>query len=320
MHCFDHERYDDKDNQYLREEIRMALNLLYEHIDIKPTTLYPPWNKSSAALEEVAFEFGLTVSTEKVSLSTYLKSSMTTGIVNWHSWSEEICDLEAALIKSSRPLQIKVVTANIGNIDNVTPPPSQTALAEMYLFTEHNLPYPLPNLDARTQSKYIKLQPHRYLKDFDLFIFINGRVSITSPDFIKYITAAIEKKDMLFLTHYERKNVVEELNFIIDKIKEGNEYLTSRYAHQQLDKELEFYLSDTEFSQHGMFEYPLIEGAVIALWNTKKNREFLDDMWRLSLEFSNFDQCMFSYCQWKHKMNVKYIEYESKYFKVGKHK
>lgn len=64
----------------------------------KPTTLYPPWNKSNYTVNRLARENGLMLSCDKISLSQYLRG-VKGDVINFHSWSPECNDLEAALIK-----------------------------------------------------------------------------------------------------------------------------------------------------------------------------------------------------------------------------
>ncbi len=320
-HGWNHVDYRQLDEGSIINHIVKCKLKLLEVFGVVPTHFAPPWNWTSPTLEKVCEKYGMKVSHEKISLLQYLKSSTTDALINIHHWSDECDDLEDALKKSSRKkLRIALVTTNIGDIDNVIPIPAQTVDFDYHCYTEHNLPFPLPNLDNRTQSKYIKLQMQRFLPDYDLYIHLNGRVSVTAPDFIQFVLDNIEQKDMLCCKHYERKTVFEEMEFILTKIKEGNKYLTTRYAHQKMEDELEFYWNDFGFSQKGATDYPLAEVCFLAYWNFDKNRKLMNEWWARSIEFSNFDQCMLSYMQYKFKSNVGYIDFNNEYFKAGKHK
>jgi hypothetical protein len=62
-----------------------------------PTTFYPPWNKSNSEVEELCKEFGLTVSTDKVSLSQFC-NGIQKPVINFHFWADECIDLERAML------------------------------------------------------------------------------------------------------------------------------------------------------------------------------------------------------------------------------
>lgn len=218
-------------------------------------------------------------------------------------------------------VKIALVSANIGGIDNDLEIPAQTIPCDIVKYTENNLPFPLPNLDNRTKARYIKTQLHRFLPDYDFFIWLDARVEITSPNFVETMLQSAEKKDMVCTLHNQRENVIQEMEFIINQIYvEHNAYLKERYEHQAMDLEYEFYLKDKEYTQKGVFEYPLVASGIFGMWNTKENNEFCNEWWQRCLEFSNFDQAFFCYLHFKFKKSVKYLNYQNNYFKVGKHK
>lgn len=218
--------------------------------------------------------------------------------------------------------KIAIVSANIGGIDEESQIPAQQSInVDWHYYTENNLPFPLPNLDNRTKARYIKTQLHRFLPGYDLFIWIDARVQITSPQFAETMLKLAENKDMVCTLHNQRDNLIQEMEFIISEIYvEHKAYLKERYEHQAMDLEYEFYLKDKEYIEKGMFEYPLVASGIFAIWNNNANNEFCNEWWRRCLEFSNFDQSFFCYLHYKFKKSIKYINYQNPYFKVGKHK
>lgn len=85
------------DIKRLYDELPQAIKIIETHFK-KPHTLYPPWNQSNIFVEKAAMTFGLKVSNKKISLSQYLKG-VRGEVINFHYWSEECNDLEAALKK-----------------------------------------------------------------------------------------------------------------------------------------------------------------------------------------------------------------------------
>lgn len=96
LHCHEHIDYS-KDLQKLHENIPKAVEIATKLFS-KPTILYPPWNASSVGVERIAWRNGLRVSTNKISLSQYLKG-VKGDVVNFHYWSDECELLEEALKK-----------------------------------------------------------------------------------------------------------------------------------------------------------------------------------------------------------------------------
>lgn len=210
-----------------------------------------------------------------------------------------------------------LLTCNIGGIDEVIKPITQSVHADYFCYTDAVLPYPLPNLGDRMKGKYLKMNAHRFLGNYDNFIWIDGRVEVISPDFVKYITSFLEEYDVVIPFHYERSDVFEEISFIKNQMKEGNEYLISRYKNEPFEAEMDFYFSE-EFPPH----YPLYACTVFARRNEEKVNRAFAQWWMRTLEFTCFDQCMFSYIAWAYELRVRAIPYDEllKYVSVNKHK
>lgn len=218
-------------------------------------------------------------------------------------------------------MKIALCTASIGEIDEVIKPVEQSVEYDYFCYTDSNLPFPLPNMDNRTKSKYIKIMTHRFLPDYDIYIWIDGRVEVIDKDFIKKIITPIinNESEYVNILHTHRKSVYEEMDYIIGHIKSGQGYLTSRYAHQKMEKEMEFYRSN------GMPEdYPLYSSGIFARKNNRLH-VFFEEWFLRSMEFSNFDQSMYSYVAYKLGIQIKSfswdeVEGDGKWFKLNKHK
>jgi hypothetical protein len=210
-----------------------------------------------------------------------------------------------------------VLTCNIGGIDDLKPMVNQIAPTCYFAFTEKNLPLPLPNLNDRLKGKYLKINTHRFLPEYSNYIWIDGRVEVLSMDFVRMMSEHLKNHDVVICTHDQRSNVYEEIHFIQDLMKQGNKYLLARYKEEPFEEELDFYRSE------GLPEdYPLYACTVFARRNDAKVNFAFSDWFLRSLEFTCFDQCMFSYIVWRYNLKVKALPYEEllKYVTIGKHK
>lgn len=99
IHCWEHVSLPDLADEQLRIHFAACLRTFKLCGFDRPTTIYPPWNKNSWQLRSIASEFNLTVSSEKVSLSYYLKhkGNVTPSVINFHHWDEECEDLPLVL-------------------------------------------------------------------------------------------------------------------------------------------------------------------------------------------------------------------------------
>lgn len=96
IHCWEH--IDLTTISHLRTHLKWCLSMFKRCGLKRPTTLYCPWNKSSHSVVAAAATFNITVSTEKISLSGYLKCQ-TGKVINFHSWSDEMIDLPEVIKK-----------------------------------------------------------------------------------------------------------------------------------------------------------------------------------------------------------------------------
>jgi peptidoglycan/xylan/chitin deacetylase (PgdA/CDA1 family) len=96
VHCWEHTDLTAAGGDDLWRCKETLLNLF----GVVATTLYPPWNKTSDLVVSFAENAGLTVSTEKITLSQYVRvmGQVKEEVVNFHYWADfEVILLEPAL-------------------------------------------------------------------------------------------------------------------------------------------------------------------------------------------------------------------------------
>lgn len=205
-----------------------------------------------------------------------------------------------------------IITCNIGSLDEIYPPEKQGVDYEYYYYHENNLPFPLPDLNNRMKGKYLKTQTHRFLGN-DIFIWIDGSVEIIHEDFVKACIDALQDCDIVTTLHTQRTSVYQELEYIIDRMKEGDKYLLKRYARAPFYLEYEFY------KKQGLPKtFPLYGCYFFARRNNSFVNKVFDQWWEMILRYSNFDQSQFSFIAWKNKVKINTIEVE-KYLVRHKH-
>jgi len=216
-------------------------------------------------------------------------------------------------------MKVALITANLGNIDediHLDQIVKQDYEFSFFNFHLNSLPFPLPNLDNRTKARYLKIMTHRFLPEYDVYVWIDGRIKIISELFISTFVKHLEnKKEFVVITHPKRKSIYEEIEFILHQMNSGEHYLIGRYGHQELRKELEFYKSELYPNEN----VPLFSSGVLGRLNNEKVNKACDEWFLRSIEFSNFDQAMLSYIIWKHELTSKHLLYENWLFAVMEH-
>ena len=211
-------------------------------------------------------------------------------------------------------MKIAVLTASIGEIDKPKPLVEQSVSFDYFNFNLNNLPFPLPNLNNRLKGKYLKTLSHRILPNYDIYIWIDGNVEVTSSKFVERMSDLLKKSEVAIATHPDRNNVYDELNFILDAIKHKVPYLTVRYENEPLAEELLFF-EKNNFPKN----YPLYACRVFARKNTNKVNNAFNDWWLRCLEFTNFDQTMFSYIAKTNKLKLSTFPYTELETYITKH-
>lgn len=186
-------------------------------------------------------------------------------------------------------MKVAILTASIGNFDEIKGIPRQTIDVDYYAYFDNNLPYPLPNLNNRLKSKYVKIQTHRFLPGYDAYIWIDGRVEITADVFCEEIIKGLEDNDVAIFRHPERETIAEEYEYMQEQMRKGNSYLSSRYGNQDIETEYSFIKSE------GVEDFTLYACTIFARRNTIKVNVAFTEWWKRCIEFSYFDQTMFSY-------------------------
>lgn len=207
-------------------------------------------------------------------------------------------------------MTIAVVCANIGGIDHVHGIPRQNMECDYYYYTESNLPFPLPNLNARMRSKYIKIMMHRFLPQYDAYVWLDGKVEVLQNNFVELMTANLPDNDICIFRHEYRQNPVEEIEFIEKGMRDGGKYLLSRYGEQSIEKEKDIL----------HYRMSLYETTLFARWNKKECNEEFEKWWMLLTEYSCFDQALFSYISCGISVHQLSRSDFAQTFKIVKHK
>ncbi len=210
-------------------------------------------------------------------------------------------------------MKIAVITAVFGGMDTPKPFCKQSVDCDRIFINEQNSPFPLPNLPPRLQAKYFKLQAHRAFPGYDCYVWIDGNIEVTSPDFVKMMTENLT--GIRIQKHHERKTIKEEIDFILNS---DNPYLLTRYGAQPLKDEYEYYL------KCGMPEDTPLYSCNIFAWHYLRRNDFTMDAWHdLVLKLSWFDQSAFSFLHWRYAPEIETINFgpmlDNPFFKLHGH-
>lgn len=222
-------------------------------------------------------------------------------------------------------MKIAIYTSIFGDYDTLVENQFQMSGVDYLCFTDMDLKsntwkiikstpiYQDPNRNAK---KY-KILPHRYLKDYDYSIWIDGNYSVISD-----IREIVEKGDYLAYDHNQshldpRDCVYQEYNAII--------HLGYQNAGNFKDKPQIMFDQINRYLNEG---YPRKNGLTTngIMFRNHKNPDIVKilEAWWLEIKHnSRRDQLSFDYVAWKNNFRIQYIPGDNRnnqYFNLGSHK
>lgn len=221
-------------------------------------------------------------------------------------------------------MKIAILSANLGNFD--TPIPSipqglpEGVEVTLYQFNDTNFP-PITGLTPRLQYRIPKMFGWQMFPGYDVYIWLDGSMSLQRPDSVKWLLDQLGDADIAFFKHPWRKTVKEEVDHIEQKLQEGNEYITKRYKNG-LHKEQYKEISD-DF-RHGFEDKTLYASTAFIYRNNLDSRMMLVSWFDWQARYYTCDQVVLPWLIWKHELKVTTINenvFKNPYISlVSKHK
>lgn len=171
-------------------------------------------------------------------------------------------------------------------------------------------------IDNTRNAKRYKILPHKYLKKYDISIYIDGNFSIIgNPN--ELVDAYLANANAAFFDHSAnaldpRNCIYQEASFIIDagyrnyNIRSDRRELCFKDDPNIVQKQVDKYMRDGYPPNNG-----LISGGIILRRHNENDCINTMNSWWQEIEyFSKRDQLSFNYCAWKSNFNFNYIPYD----------
>ena len=194
------------------------------------------------------------------------------------------------LLEQGREPRIAVYTAIAGGYDSVALPQFLDSRFDYVLFTDCPVPdtgvwqvRPMTyiNADGARSARFVKTHPHRFLRDFDIAVWMDSNVMILK-DFYDLVENFLSSgRAVAAVPHPLRKSVYEECGACTSKGKDD-----PRVVREQEDK----------YRKEGYVHDDLLEsGFMIFDMRNGKTADFLDLWWREIDRHSKRDQLSVNY-------------------------
>lgn len=230
-------------------------------------------------------------------------------------------------------MKIAIYTSIFGGYDDLIDDQYQMDGVDYICFTDRDLESetwkvikstPIYNDPNRNAKKY-KILPHRYLKDYDYSIWIDGNIKVISD--IRALCNGDSYKVYDHMQVFDKRNCIyDEAQAILNFGKINSERTPERGIKNWKDNpklivdQMNRYISEGYPKNNGLATNPIIvrnhnDSDVIAV---------MEDWWSEIKYNSKRDQLSFNYIAWKNQFNFVYLQGDSRnneYFvSVGKHK
>jgi hypothetical protein len=230
-------------------------------------------------------------------------------------------------------MKIAIYTSIFGGYDDLIDDQYQMDGVDYICFTDRDLESetwkvikstPIYNDPNRNAKKY-KILPHRYLKDYDYSIWIDGNIKVISD--IRALCNGDSYKVYDHMQVFDKRNCIyDEAQAILNFGKINSERTPERGIKNWKDNpklivdQMNRYISEGYPKNNGLATNPII----VRNHNDSDAIAVMEDWWSEIKYNSKRDQLSFNYIVWKNQFNFVYLQGDSRnneYFvSVGKHK
>lgn len=191
--------------------------------------------------------------------------------------------------------KVVIYTAITGNYDNLKDPLFNEEGITYVCFTNNkklrspvwNIEYIADNkIDHRKLARLIKLRPHKYFKEYETSVWVDGKFKIEA-DLREYIQKYEKDQPIICFPHFERKCVYSEAAACIYSDRGNKLDIISQISH--------YYNQGYPFD-HGLFE----TGCMVREHNNDICQHIMCEWEKEITNYSLRDQISFPYVCWKH--------------------
>jgi len=198
--------------------------------------------------------------------------------------------------------KIAVISANLGSFDKEDPHVPQSLAHDYFKFTDENFPPRFKAMTPRLQAKIPKFFGWQLAPGYEYYLWIDGNLSLSHPDALKYFYDQCQGHDIVVLKHPVRPDIRQEVRYTRKGLKQGSLYFAGRYVNEQLKEQYDEILADKDF-----VDDLLVCGGIFMYRNTPEIRQMFKEWWYHVSRYIIQDQIAFPYVLKKSgvKINVR---------------
>lgn len=167
------------------------------------------------------------------------------------------------------------------------------------------LPRETDELPQSKKQRFVKINPHLFLKDYDISIWVDGNVSLNG-DLNEFISSNLNDNTSIYVPKHPSRNCIyKEAKAVISMKKDKKE---------NVDPQIERYKEEGFPEDYGLLQ----SNILLRKHNNDDCIKLMEDWSNEVINNSHRDQLSFNYALWKNdRINIVYLDkliYKSKYF------
>jgi len=158
----------------------------------------------------------------------------------------------------------------------------------------------------RLRGKIPKMTVWETHPDYDYYIWIDASFSLLQSDAIERMVDYCIGWDACFFSHPARTSVKQELDFVVELMRNDNQYLIERYSGEKMTEQVDFYMKDPTWKDNLL----LACGIFIYSKSVVENKEYnlMKEWFYQNCLWSVQDQLSLPYLLHKFKTNFRLFE------------
>lgn len=194
---------------------------------------------------------------------------------------------------------------------------SQSMAYDYFMFTDKNFLPRFKAMTPRLQAKIPKFFGWQLAPGYDYYLWIDGSLTLSNPDSLKYFYDHGQGYDVVVLKHPTRPDIRQEVRYTRKGINQQSLYIKGRYDNELLKEQYGAIRADKDF-----IDDILLTGGIFMYKNVPEAHQMLKEWWYHVSRYIINDQISFPYVLKKSglKINIMPDLYHCSYVTTNDHK
>lgn len=193
--------------------------------------------------------------------------------------------------------EVAVISANMGSFETPVPHVDQSVPYDFHLFDDKNFPPRINAMTPRLQARIPKMFGWQMKPGYREYVWIDSSMSMARPDTIEWFEEQLGDADIAVFRHPHRSTVIEEADYLKERLAKNCSYITPRYEHELIDEQL---------AEVG--NMPLYATTAFIYRPHFDIKDMMKEWWYHTSRFHIIDQLSFAYALKKNHCKVNIIQ------------